>query len=432
MKKSTFFSSSALKVAALFIVMATAGAGEADAQLGGLLKKATSKLKEKVEQKIDQKIDKVTDKIVNAPEEGLEGLINGEGSEEGADDKADNSNDGFQKNDFVPGTEAFFFDDVTKEQVGEFPSMWDLLSGEEVEIATYKGEKVIKLGGWCTEIAPLMKEADYLPEEFTVEYEVLTTGINAGSNNDHLDICFYSADNDRIASMSLNPDGGQHNDEGLSYRKPDGSWGESNVPSSKIDALVKKNTWTKVGISFNKRAFKAYVNGTRIFNVPNMMKPSRMKLISVSNSDQRPYFFIKNVRIARGAVALYDKKESSNEIEKSMKETGKFVTNNILFETGKADIKAESMAEIQKVAAYMKANPSVRFEVQGHCDNQGSDKVNDPLSQKRSEAIVAELVKLGVDEFNLKAVGKGSHEPVADNKTEEGRAKNRRVEFIKR
>lgn len=78
------------------------------------------------------------------------------------------------------------------------------------------------------------------------------------------------------------------------------------------------------------------------------------------------------------------------------------------------------------------AKPSVRFEVQGHCDNQGSDKVNDPLSQKRSEAIVNALVKLGVDEFNLKAVGKGSHEPVADNSTEEGRAKNRRVEFIKR
>lgn len=78
------------------------------------------------------------------------------------------------------------------------------------------------------------------------------------------------------------------------------------------------------------------------------------------------------------------------------------------------------------------AKPSVRFEVQGHCDNQGSDKVNDPLSQKRSEAIVNALVKLGVDEFNLKAVGKGSHEPVADNSTEEGRTKNRRVEFIKR
>ena len=85
-----------------------------------------------------------------------------------------------------------------------------------------------------------------------------------------------------------------------------------------------------------------------------------------------------------------------------------------------------------KVADYMKKNPSARFEVQGHTDSQGSDKVNDPLSQQRAEAIVTALVSLGVDAFNLRAVGKGSHEPVADNKTEEGRAQNRRVEFIKK
>jgi outer membrane protein OmpA-like peptidoglycan-associated protein len=80
----------------------------------------------------------------------------------------------------------------------------------------------------------------------------------------------------------------------------------------------------------------------------------------------------------------------------------------------------------------MKKNPTVRFEVQGHTDNQGSDAINDPLSQKRAESVVKALAGLGVDDFNLKAVGKGSHEPVADNKTEAGRAKNRRVVFVKR
>lgn len=74
----------------------------------------------------------------------------------------------------------------------------------------------------------------------------------------------------------------------------------------------------------------------------------------------------------------------------------------------------------------------MRFEVQGHTDNQGSDAVNDPLSQQRVEAVVKALEGLGCDGFNLRAVGKGSHKPVADNKTEAGRAKNRRVEFIKK
>ena len=119
-------------------------------------------------------------------------------------------------------------------------------------------------------------------------------------------------------------------------------------------------------------------------------------------------------------------------MEKAIAESGKFVTNNILFVSGKADLKPESMEEIKKVADYMKKNPSARFEVQGHCDNQGSDKVNDPLSQQRAEAVVKALEGMGVDSFNLRAVGKGSHEPVADNSTEAGRAKNRRVEFIKK
>ena len=108
------------------------------------------------------------------------------------------------------------------------------------------------------------------------------------------------------------------------------------------------------------------------------------------------------------------------------------MTNNILFETGKATLKPESMEEIQKVADYMKKNPTARFEVQGHTDNQGSDAVNDPLSQQRAEAVVKALEGLGCDPFNMRAVGKGSHEPVADNNSEAGRAKNRRVVFVKK
>ena len=79
----------------------------------------------------------------------------------------------------------------------------------------------------------------------------------------------------------------------------------------------------------------------------------------------------------------------------------------------------------------MKENPNLSFEVQGHCDATGSDKVNDPLSQRRAEAIVSALVDLDIAEARRKPVGKGSHSPIASNSTEEGRAKNRRVEFVK-
>ena len=180
-----------------------------------------------------------------------------------------------------------------------------------------------------------------------------------------------------------------------------------------------------------KRALKVYFDGKRVVNLPRVQQPTWF-------SFQVPYeytnlTFIRNVVLAKGAVELYDRNaQDLSAVEKAIAETGKFVTNNILFDTGKATLKQESMIEIMRVADYMKKNPTARFEVQGHTDNQGSDKINDPLSQQRAEAIVKALEGLGVDGFNLKAVGKGSHEPVADNGTEEGRAKNRRVEFIKR
>ena len=88
--------------------------------------------------------------------------------------------------------------------------------------------------------------------------------------------------------------------------------------------------------------------------------------------------------------------------------------------------------EINRIAKLMQEHPELNFEVQGHCDNTGSDKVNDPLSQQRAEVIVAALVKQGIASDRLTAVGKGSHSPIADNTTAEGRAKNRRVEFVKK
>ena len=202
--------------------------------------------------------------------------------------------------------------------------------------------------------------------------------------------------------------------------------------SLRVNRYLKKNEWNHIAISFNKRAFKLYLNYQRIVNIPNMIQPRSWQLRGDSDSDKG--IFITNIVVAKGAVELYERNATdySSAVEKAIAETGKFVTNNILDETGKATLKPESMEEIQKVADYMKKNPSVRFEVQGHTDNQGSDAVNDPLSQQRAEAVVKALESQGVDPFNLRPVGKGSHEPVADNSTDEGRAKNRRVEFIKK
>ena len=337
---------------------------------------------------------------------------------------------GYAKSDFVPGDEIFFDDPVEGERLGEFPSHWDFLSGEECEIMTLDGVQAIKLSGWCSEITPLMKEKDYLPEEFTIEFDVWSNTDWGSSNNNHLDFILFSDEYDPCVRVSFNPAGLGPEEAGIDppadlhydSKSPSGDVREGTTPGKTVEKYFEPGTWTKVQVSFNKRAFKYYINGNRVVNLPNVAKPTRFKLSSVSNMDEKDRFYIRNIRMAKGAVPLYDRLASE----------GKIVTYAITFETGKADIKPESFVEIARIAKLMQDNPGLEFEVQGHCDATGSDKVNDPLSQKRAEAIVAALVEQGIAQARLTPVGKGSHVPIASNSTDEGRTKNRRVEFVKK
>jgi len=114
-----------------------------------------------------------------------------------------------------------------------------------------------------------------------------------------------------------------------------------------------------------------------------------------------------------------------------MMSDGKFITYGITFDVGKSTIKPESMGEINRIVKLMTENPDLKFSVEGHTDATGSEAANQTLSEQRSQAIVAKLVELGIASDRLTAVGKGQTNPIADNNTDEGRAKNRRVEFVK-
>lgn len=100
----------------------------------------------------------------------------------------------------------------------------------------------------------------------------------------------------------------------------------------------------------------------------------------------------------------------------------------VQFDSGKAIVKDEYKAEIEKAAAIMKQYPSAHMEIQGHTDSSGRAAANDALSQQRADAVRAVLVnEMGVKGDNITAKGYGSSQPVADNKTAEGRSQNRRV-----
>ena len=344
------------------------------------------------------------------------------------------------KSDFKRGEVILFEDTMDDEQIGEFPSKWDIVDEGNMEVALVNGKKYGQFTTDYNRVTPLMTNPkNYLPEVFTLEWDMFVSKTETETQQygeEKFELSFRYANVDyRESTIEFwwrSWDDGC--DLGYHVRKPNFSGdadyidGQSqNLVEAKI---IKKNAWNHFAVSFNKRALKVYVNGIRIFNVPNMEAPGWFVFWQGGNFKYRGF---TNVVLAKGGVELYEQKTTDlSAVEKAIAETGKFVTNNILFETGKATLKPESMEEIQKVADYMKKNPSARFEVQGHTDNQGSDKINDPLSQQRAEAVVKALEGLGVDGFNLRAVGKGAHEPIADNGTDEGRAKNRRVEFVKK
>jgi outer membrane protein OmpA-like peptidoglycan-associated protein len=109
-----------------------------------------------------------------------------------------------------------------------------------------------------------------------------------------------------------------------------------------------------------------------------------------------------------------------------------FVTLYINFDTGKADLKPDGVATVKEIATLMKSSPALKLGIEGHTDNVGDAAANKKLSTARATSVMSSIVSSGIDASRLSAAGFGQERPVADNRTEEGRAKNRRVELVKK
>jgi OmpA-OmpF porin, OOP family len=109
-----------------------------------------------------------------------------------------------------------------------------------------------------------------------------------------------------------------------------------------------------------------------------------------------------------------------------------FIALDIHFDTGKSTIKSESDPILEQIVQLLKGNADLKLSVEGHTDNVGDAKSNQKLSEERAKSVVAALTKAGVEGSRLSTAGFGQDRPVADNRSEEGRAKNRRVELVKK
>ncbi|MBK6344666.1 MAG: OmpA family protein [Bacteroidales bacterium] len=421
----------------------------AQIDLNKVVNHSAKKAERNVENRIERRIDKGVDKTLDKTEEDIDNAVNDDGKDEKRNEnnhesidnkKAANesgkNNSGEKANsqdpqkqapvltwaryDFVPGTEIIFEDNLENELNGEFPSKWDLKSGS-IENAALDGQKVIYFmkcninGGGG--IVPMLKNStsDYLPEQFTVEFDAFFEEKSSSyslflvdnKNQQKLDNSFPAAD--KWIRFHKN---------GAEYKQDISTKYYPGFSSKEIDNTAK---WRHIAVSFNTRAMKVYLDDARILNIPNLGYNPTGITIGYHNPGSASTGYIKNIRIAKGAVPLYDKFLTD----------GKFITTGIRFDVNKASIRPESMGTINYVVKMMEDHPELKFSVEGHTDSDGDDAFNMKLSKARALAVVEIIVKLGIATDRLTSEGLGENKPMAGNDTPEGKALNRRVEFVK-
>jgi OmpA-OmpF porin, OOP family len=116
-----------------------------------------------------------------------------------------------------------------------------------------------------------------------------------------------------------------------------------------------------------------------------------------------------------------------NDSSAPVSDTTWFDFDRLLFDTGKATLRPASQEQLTNIADILKAYPQVKIRIGGYTDNTGDAAANLQLSQQRADTVMAELTRLGVDPARMNAKGYGDENPVADNSTEQGRQKNRRI-----
>ncbi|OFY66215.1 MAG: hypothetical protein A2V64_01835 [Bacteroidetes bacterium RBG_13_43_22] len=316
------------------------------------------------------------------------------------------------KYDFVPGDKVIFEDILLGEENGEFPSRWDLQYGN-VEIAQFGGENVIMFMSGSSCIVPLLKnpENDYLPDIFTIEFDAY---YDVEPHSAKYYVALYDKKNQKasgkfLQNLQLFPGGIKYDATSNNVDGGDGLWYNR-----------KKPFWRHISIGFNIRSLKVYYDDTRMLNIPNLgINPTGM---SVSIINTKPVnFYIKNIRIAEGGQKLYDK----------FLQDGKIVTNGIRFDVNKATLRPESMGILNEIYDLMQEHPEISFSVEGHTDSDGDDALNQTLSEQRAVTVVNTLTKMGIVANRLTSRGWGEDKPLDSNAIPEGKANNRRVEFIK-
>lgn len=428
------------------VIIILGGMQSADAQLFKKLGKVAEKAAERtVERRVayetSKKTDQVLDSILEPGHKGNQNYPQGEDNSSAGNsdnnpsspqvDKGNNpgANSGsgsaglevYSKFDFVPGDKLLFFDDFANDFVGDFPANWNTNGSGKVVSTNDGNRKWLELiPGYGIVYIPDVPD---LPEEYTVEFDLMATGLDRQTASTGVLKVGVSDDPSFKWGKYANVDIPfcQYHPVGFFVR----NGGEINN-SIQGDIREKVLGQPHISIAVNKQRFRLWVDEGKYVDIPRMItagsRPNNIKFELRQFKDGKERLFISNLKVAEGGVDL----------RRKLIADGKISTNGILFDSGSANIQPQSMGIIRQISQVLQQESSMNLKIVGHTDSDGTDATNRDLSKRRAQAVKNALVSIyNIDTSRLQSDGKGESEPVADNSTPDGKAQNRRVEFIK-
>jgi outer membrane protein OmpA-like peptidoglycan-associated protein len=392
-------------------------AAPASAQFGDLVDKVKQRAEETAEHRAEQKTEETTNRAIDKAAEGKPSAPQQESQPKQASPakQAEGSSAGQpasapaagavydNKFDFVPGERVIVFDDFAETEVGDLPARWKNsgygAGGAPMSVVQQQGRKWFfadlseesYMGG-----AYLRLKEDYkFPQKFTVEFDVSWGGTA------------YVLTIGPSCEIRLTPERMWTNNTSTTLKPR----------SSNIE---------HVSVMVNGSYVKAYLGGERTVNDSDCLSGA-VDGIRFNFGDFRDV----GDKAAKYMMTSFRLAEGGKDFLTALTTEGRIVTHGITFDTGSDALKPESGPTLRKILQLLQNDPGLRFQVQGHTDNQGGDKVNTPLSERRAKAVKGWLTAQGVSEKRLTTKGLAATKPIDTNETAEGRANNRRVEFVK-
>ncbi|MBO9732656.1 MAG: OmpA family protein [Chitinophaga sp.] len=409
-----------------------------------ILNRFGQKVKDRAMQRTEEGMDKAIDKAEDeVKKEGTAAKKKTDKKETAVEarpsQKKDAGFESYSHYDFIPGETMVYAEDFSQDVVGEFPLKWSTNNqGQTVTIREQPGQwlRLMKDGHF---VSPYIKGAGnftlefdavlHLPENVdnTSYADLVIRLMNVPPNDDKARQFFNNSFDSRAdIRFTLQPYTDEHttiNLESTSGGNNSGYFRSENKELPKFASCLAKPIHFAVWVQ--KERFRLWINGEKVYDLPQAVPDkilfNRFEFQTGSSSYDVGYY-VSNIRLAEGTPDMRSKLITE----------GKLVTTGILFDINSDKIKPESSGVLQEIARNLKENNGVKVMIIGHTDNDGNDAGNLDLSKRRAAAVKTALhAQYGIDENRMQTDGKGARQPVADNNTKEGKAKNRRVEFIK-